>query len=192
MLKYLAMTAYPEPADDGTDRIQAAWRRELPDVPVGSIGVITRVWRLGQLLADDRRRTLGRLGIDNPTLDLLSTLRRSGPPYRLTPGQIAARSFVTAGAVSQRIARAEAAGLVRRERSAGDGRSSVVALTDEGRAMNERVVADLLRHEETLLDGLDDAQREALAELLKTLLGDLTTRFRAEDRPGAEAADKLA
>ena len=65
--------------DDGTDRIQAAWRRELPEVPVGSIGVITRVWRLGQLLADDRRRTLDRLGIDNPTLDLLSTLRRSGP-----------------------------------------------------------------------------------------------------------------
>ena len=180
------MTAYPEPVDDGSDRIQAAWRRELPGVPVGSIGVITRVWRLGQLLADDRRRTLERLGIDNPTLDLLSTLRRAGAPYRLTPGQIAARSFVTAGAVSQRIARAEAAGLVRRERSAADGRSAVVALTDAGRELNERVVADLLRHEETLLDGLDDAQRATLAHLLKTLLGDLTQRFGAEDRPSPE------
>lgn len=180
------MTAYLDLGDDGSDRIQAAWRRELPGVPVESIGVITRVWRLGQLLADERRRTLDRLGIDNPTQDLLSTLRRSGAPYRLTPGQIAARSFVTAGAVSQRIARAEAAGLVRRERSAADARSAVVALTDEGRALNERVVADLLRHEETLLDGLDDAQRAALAGLLKTLLADLTQRFGAEDRPGAD------
>ncbi|RIQ34899.1 MarR family winged helix-turn-helix transcriptional regulator [Jiangella rhizosphaerae] len=185
------MTPYPEEADDGPDRIQAAWRRELPGVPAGSIGVITRIWRVGQLLADDRRRTLERLGIDNPTLDLLSTLRRSGPPYRLTPGQIAARSFVTAGAVSQRIARAEAAGLVRRERSAADGRSAVVVLTDEGRALNERVVAALLEHEETLLDGLDDAQRAALAELLKTLLGDLTRRFGAEDRPPREGGDQL-
>ncbi|WP_116948260.1 MarR family winged helix-turn-helix transcriptional regulator [Jiangella endophytica] len=185
------MTEYPEPADDGSDRIQAGWRRELPGVPVGSIGVITRIRRLSQLLADERRRTLERLGIDNATLDLLSTLRRSGAPYRLTPGQIAERSFVTAGAVSQRIARAEAAGLVRRERSASDGRSAVVVLTDDGRALNERVVTDLLRHEETLLDGLDDAQRAALAELLKTLLGDLTRRFGAQDRPPLDHTDRL-
>ncbi|TDE14098.1 MarR family winged helix-turn-helix transcriptional regulator [Jiangella asiatica] len=177
--------------DDGTDRIQAAWRRELPEVPVGSIGVITRIWRLGQLLTEDRRRTLERLGIDNPTLDLLSTLRRSGPPYRLTAGEIAARSFVTAGAVSQRVARAEASGLVRRERSGRDGRSVVVALTDAGRELNERVVAELLRHEETLLDGLADDELDTLAGLLKALLGQLTERFGAQDRPPRAQADQL-
>ncbi|WP_280401232.1 MarR family transcriptional regulator [Nocardia carnea] len=41
-------------------------------------------------------------------------MRRSGPPYRLTTRQIAARSLVTAGAISQRLARAEAAGLITR------------------------------------------------------------------------------
>lgn len=171
---------------DGTDRIQAAWRRELPGLPVDSIGVITRVWRIGQLLADDRRRTLARLGIDDATLDLLSTLRRSGPPYQLTAGQIAARSFVTAGAVSQRVARAEGAGLVRRTRSEHDARSIVVALTGAGRRENERVVTDLLRHEETLLDGLDDRARDDLAASLKALLAHLTRRFGAEDRPPPE------
>ncbi|WP_026875520.1 MarR family winged helix-turn-helix transcriptional regulator [Jiangella gansuensis] len=184
-------------SDDGADRIQAAWRRELPGVPVGSIGVITRIWRLGQLLAEDRRRTLERLGIDNPTLDLLSTLRRGGPPYRLTAGEIAANSFVTPGAVSQRVARAEAAGLVRRERSGQggrhghDGRTVVVALTDAGRELNERVVTELLRHEETLLDGLGDAERETLAGLLKTMLGQLTERFGAQDRPPPAGGNPL-
>ncbi|PSL01166.1 DNA-binding MarR family transcriptional regulator [Haloactinopolyspora alba] len=169
--------------EDGADRIRAGWRRELPDVPVGPIGVITRIWRLAQLFTADRERTLDRLGLDSSTLDLLSTLRRSGPPYELTSGQIAARSFVSAGAVSQRIARAEAAGLVRRARSGADGRSVAVRLTDEGRRMNEDAVADLLRHEETLLDGLGATEHDELAATLKVLLGQLTRRFDAEDRP---------
>ncbi|WP_298327006.1 MarR family transcriptional regulator [Haloactinopolyspora sp.] len=169
--------------EDGADRIQAAWRRELPDVPVESIGIITRIWRLAQLLSDERRRTLERLGTDSSTLDLLSTLRRSGPPYELTPGQIAQRSFVTAGAISQRVARAEAAGLVVRNRSGDDGRSVVVALTETGRQLNERVVGELLRHEESLLDGLDQPARAELANSLKVLLGQLGRRVGAEDRP---------
>src|SRR3712207_7723233 len=41
------------------------------------------------VLADDRRRTLARLGVDPSTLDLLSVVRRSGPPYELTTREIA-------------------------------------------------------------------------------------------------------
>ena len=57
-----------------------------------------------KLLSDDRRRTLGRLGIEDSTLDLLSTLRRSGPPYTLTTRELGERTLVTAGAISQRVA----------------------------------------------------------------------------------------
>ena len=117
------------PSDlDSVDLIQRAWERERPGTPAASIGVITRIWRIGKLLADERRRTLARLGIDAATLDLLSTLRRAGPPYRLTASAVAAQSLVSAGAISQRVARAEREGLVRRERSDADGRLSYVTL----------------------------------------------------------------
>jgi len=168
---------------DGVDRIQRAWARERPGTPVDSIGVITRIWRIGKILDDDRRRTLSRLGIDAATLDLLSTLRRAGPPYRLAPGALARLSLVSAGAVSQRVARAEQSLLVRRTKPAGDGRSVLVELTDAGHALLDRVVDDLLCHEETLLDGLTGAQRTDLAALLRILLGDLVTRFALGDRP---------
>ena len=98
---------------DDVDRIQRAWERERPGTPAGSIGVITRIWRIGKLLADERRRTLAGLGIDAATLDLLSTLRRAGPPYRLTAGAVAELSLVSAGAISQRAARADHALLPR-------------------------------------------------------------------------------
>jgi DNA-binding MarR family transcriptional regulator len=155
------------------DEVQRAWERERPGTPAGSIGVITRIWRVSKLLADDRRRTLGRLGIDAATLDLLATLRRAGAPYRLTAGAIAGRTLVSAGAISQRVARAERAGLVRRDRSPADGRVSYVTLTSEGHGLVERVVDDLLVREEALLAALAPDQRDTLAALLRILLASL-------------------
>ena len=160
-------------AGDGVDEIEQAWARERPGTPAGSIGVITRIWRAGKLLADERRRTLARLGIDAATLDLLSTLRRAGDPYRLTAGTLAELSLVSAGAISQRIARAERAGLVRRERSSADGRLAYVTLTAEGHALIERSVDELLRHEESLLAPLSEDQRSDLSDLLRILLDGL-------------------
>jgi DNA-binding MarR family transcriptional regulator len=161
-------------SQDSVDLIQHAWERERPGTPAGSIGVITRIWRISKLLTDERRRTLAHLGIDAATLDLLSTLRRAGPPYRLTAGALAGQSLVSAGAISQRVARAERAGLVRRGRSDADGRLSYVTLTEAGHALVERSVDGLLRHEETLLSALTGEQRGQLAEQLKVLLASLT------------------
>lgn len=168
---------------DGVDRIQEAWLRERPGTPVDSIGVITRVWRIGKLLGDERRRTLARLGIDAATRDLLSTLRRTGPPYRLAPGEISRRTLVSAGAISQRVARAEREGLVRREKAGPDGRAVLVELTPAGHDLIERTVEDLLRHEESLLSALTPEQKDDLSGLLRILLADLTERFGGEDRP---------
>ncbi|MGH3659078.1 MAG: MarR family winged helix-turn-helix transcriptional regulator, partial [Micromonosporaceae bacterium] len=153
-------------APDGVDRIQQAWLRERPGTPVESIGVLTRIWRLAKILDDERRRTMARLGTDAATLDLLSTLRRAGAPYRLAPSEIARRSLVSAGAITQRVARAERDDLVRRTRSAADGRGVLVELTPAGHALVERTVDGLLSYEETLLDSLVDTQREHLSALL--------------------------
>lgn len=163
-----------EISTDGVDEIADAWRRERPGTPVGSIGVLTRIRRLAKLLEDDRRRTLARLGLDAATLDLLSTLRRAGSPYRLAPGQIARRSLVSAGAISQRVARAERDGLVERVRGGRDGRAVLVSLTATGHAVVERTVDDLLSHEESLLSSLSQVDRDRLTGLLRTLLADLT------------------
>lgn len=154
--------------------IAAAWDRELPGVPTSSIAVITPLWRVAKLLADDRRRTLDRLGVDSATLDLLSTLRRAGEPWSLTTRQLAARTLVTAGAISQRVARAQALGLVERSPSDAGRRAVAVTLTPEGHRVVERVVRELLAHEETLLDALTPQARAALADGLGDLLAALS------------------
>jgi DNA-binding MarR family transcriptional regulator len=168
---------------DPVDAIAEAWARERPGTPVASIGIITRVWRAAKLLGDERRRTLARLGIDTATLDLLATLRRHGAPYAMTPGQLREASLLTGGAITQRVARAERAGLVETERGPR-GRTSSVRLSDAGRRLIDDSVNRLLTYEDSLLDHLDEDERERLTELLRRLLDGLVERLGADAKPG--------
>lgn len=149
--------------------IAASWQRELPGVRTESIEIITPVWRIAKALADDRRRTLAELGVDPSTLDLLSVIRRSGPPYELTTREITRRTMITAGAVSQRVARAEQAGLVARSPSSVSHRAVAVRLTDAGHSLIETTVRHLLEHEAHLIGALTTAERTALTSILARL-----------------------
>jgi DNA-binding MarR family transcriptional regulator len=162
-----------EPVGDPPDRaadIAAAWARERPDLPVASIGILTRIWQVAKLAADDRRRTLAGLGMDAATLDLLSTLRRAGPPYRVSTRELASRSLVTAGAITQRVDRAQRSGLVRRLRPERGSRTVLVELTPEGHAAVEEAVGTVLRHEQGVIDVLDPTEQDQLARMLAVLL----------------------
>lgn len=97
-------------------------------------------------------------GADPATLDLLSVLRRSGPPYRLTTREITERTQVTAGALSQRLARAEREGPVRRSGAEGS-RLVVVTLTPAGHELVERLVDRVLGREAELVSRLTPGNR---------------------------------
>lgn len=174
---WLAGTAGSLDEDDPVDATALAWLRERPGTPVGSIGIVTRVWRLAKILGDDRRTVLAKAGADAATLDLLSVLRRSGPPYRLTTRALADRTRVTAGAISQRLARAERSGLVLRARSADGSRAVEVTLTEAGHDLVERLVDRVLGREAELISGLSPDQQSTLAGLLRFLLDDLEGRL---------------
>jgi DNA-binding MarR family transcriptional regulator len=165
--------------------IAAAWHRELPGVRTDSIEIITPLWRIAKILADDRRRTLSRLGIDPSTLDLLSVIRRAGPPYELTTREITRRTLVTAGAISQRVARAEQSGLVERAPSSASRRAIAVRLTPAGHARIEAAVRQLLEHEADLIATLTATERATLVGVLGKLLGSLSIPDSGgDDRPG--------
>ncbi|GGX03933.1 MarR family winged helix-turn-helix transcriptional regulator [Streptomyces noursei] len=173
----------PAPPDSAypVEEIAAAWQRERPGTPVSSIGIVTPIWRLAKLLGDDRRRVLNRAGVDIATLDLLSVLRRSGPPYTLSTRELSRRSMVTAGAISQRVARAEREGLVTRRPGEGRPRSVLVELTPTGHDVVESTVDQVLGREAELLQALSPEQQEQLTGLLRILLLDVQHRL-GDDR----------
>jgi DNA-binding MarR family transcriptional regulator len=163
-------------AEDRAEEIARAWAREQPGVPVGSIGILTRIWQAAKLMSDERWRTLAAIGIDAATLDLLSTLRRAGTPFRLSTRELAARCLVTAGAVTQRVDRAKRAGLVERLARAPGSRTVLVELTPTGHREVERAVGLLLGHEQDLVEVLSPGEQEDLRRLLAVLLASLRQR----------------
>jgi DNA-binding MarR family transcriptional regulator len=146
-------------------------------MPVASIGILTRIWQAAKVLSDERRRTLAAIGMDAATMDLLSTLRRSGPPYRLSTRDLTARCLVTAGAITQRVDRAQGTGLVRRLPPEAGSRVVFVELTQDGHQEVERAVSALLSYEQGLVDVLEPDQQEQLAVLLSVLLQGLMDRM---------------
>ncbi|MEV7027090.1 MarR family transcriptional regulator [Kitasatospora sp. NPDC093558] len=170
----------PEPVHSAAG-IAEAWRRERPGTPTDSIEIVTPVWWLAKLFADDRARVLRAAGIDAATLDLLSVIRRSGSPYALSTRELARRTLVTAGAISQRVARAERDGLVRRAPGTTGRRTVLVSLTPEGHALIERSVDAVLGREASLVGGLSEDERAVLAGLLDKLMDDVRRRTARRD-----------
>ncbi|WP_031050595.1 MarR family winged helix-turn-helix transcriptional regulator [Streptomyces sp. NRRL F-5650] len=155
---------------DHVARIQADWRRELPDVDVSPQGVIGRLHRLAARLTDELCRVYDHYGLGEGEFDVLCALRRAGEPYERAPGALAAHTMVTTGAMTKRIDRLERAGLVTRRRSDGDQRGRIVALTGAGRALIDEAFADHMRNERRLLDLLSPDEAKTLEALLTTWL----------------------
>ncbi|WP_456698379.1 MarR family winged helix-turn-helix transcriptional regulator [Aeromicrobium sp. P5_D10] len=168
---------------DAIDAIALGWKRERPSTPVDSIGVVTRLWQAAKLFGDDRTRLLRGAGADAATLDLLSTLRRSGPPYRMTTRDLAETALITAGAITQRVTRAEEQGLVVRTPRGKGSRQVDVELTRDGHEVVENLVDSVLNREVQLLGVLDDEERDQLTGLLRKLLNGLQSELN-EVKPG--------
>ena len=54
------------------------------------IGIIGRLHRLAALLDTELRTVFATAGLSDGDFDVLATLRRSGAPYELSPGELAA------------------------------------------------------------------------------------------------------
>lgn len=167
----------PDPPDvpdtpDHVDRILAQWARERPDLDASPMAVFGRLSRASLLASGELRKTFAEHGLDAGSFDVLATLRRHGDTP-LTPSELMRSSMVTSGAVTQRLDRLESAGLLERRRGAGDGRTVHVQLTTAGRTLIDRAVADHVATEHRLLASLTVAQRAALTEGLRALLGAL-------------------
>jgi len=155
---------------DEVDDLVAAWRQERPDLDVEPLAVLSRVSRLARHLDIARRGAFAAHGLESWEFDVLSALRRSGPPYQLTPGVLLRATLVTSGTMTNRIDRLAEAGLVHREPDPRDRRGVLVTLTERGRAAVDAAFTDLLEREQALLSSLGPEQRRVLADLLRVML----------------------
>lgn len=155
---------------DHVDRILLQWRAERPDLDVTPMGVLGRLKRLDSYLRSGLDKVYAANGLNAASFDVLATLRRSGAPYALSPKELMGQTMVTSGTMTNRIDRLEQAGLVKRRRDDTDGRASIVALTDAGFSLIDRIIGDHVANQHRLVEPLDSADLKTLENLLKKWL----------------------
>ncbi|MFI6937786.1 MarR family winged helix-turn-helix transcriptional regulator [Streptomyces sp. NPDC050418] len=170
---------------DAVASIVEDWARERPDLDTSPLEVLARLHRA--YLHYNARLTsrIEKYGLSVAGFDVLTALRRSGAPYRLTAGQLAASGLVSSAGVTLRLDRLEKDGLLVRERDAEDRRVVYSRLTDDGLRVVDEVFASHLDNEQAMLAGLSLPQRRQLAKLLSHLETSILAADEAEEINGA-------
>lgn len=158
---------------DHVDRLRRQWARELPYLDTEPMAILGRAARLSNLVRGSIEATFASYGLDRGEFDVIATLRRSGPPYRLTPTELYTSLMMSSGGLTHRLDRLERAGLIRREKSPHDGRSLLVVLTEDGVARAEAAFRTDMANEARHLQALQPDEREALAGLLRKLIAEI-------------------
>ncbi|MCM5557740.1 MarR family winged helix-turn-helix transcriptional regulator [Pleomorphomonas sp. JP5] len=165
---------------DGVDKIIAQWNRERPDLDVEPMALIGRLGRLRELLSRRQEEVFARFGLNSSGFDVLATLRRSGPPHSLSPGELMEQMMISSGTMTNRIDQLAKAGLVERRQNPDDRRGMIVSLTDKGFALIDEAVTAHVENQHRLVSTLSEPERAMLDTLLKSYLGRLQ---RSSDQP---------
>lgn len=155
---------------DDVDKIIAQWNNERPDLDVAPMALIGRFARLSHHLADAMNKTFATYGLNSSSFDVLATLKRSGKPYALSPGDLMTTMMITSGTMTNRIDQLEKRNLVQRVSNENDGRSFLVSLTAEGLALIDEAVTAHVATQHKLVASLDPEQRRLFNEQLKSFL----------------------
>ena len=158
---------------DHVDKILEQWNRERPELDVGPMGLLGRLARLRSHVAREIDTVLAKHGLSSSSFDVLATLRRSGPPYRLSPGDLIAMTMVTSGTMTNRLDQLEKAGLIERAANPQDRRGMIVGLTQKGFDTVDAAVTAHVDNQHRLVAGLSAEERTALDGLLAKFLATL-------------------
>jgi len=110
-------------------------------------------------------------------------LRRTGKPYRLSPGVLARYMGLSAAAMTNRLNHLEERGLVRRLPDASDRRGVHVELTDAGWKAWQDSVGAQARKEALIASALTESEKDELNDLLVRLT------MKIEDKAGEAASE---
>ncbi len=156
---------------DRAGAASAQWRRERPDLDPFPMELVGRLCEAAEIVLKDRLAPLfSAHGLQRGEFDVLATLRRAGGDFALTPTDLYETAMVSSGGMTARIDRLEKMALVERRPHPSDRRGTLVALTDEGLALLDRILPLHIDNERSLLAALDGEEQQTLNGLLAKLL----------------------
>ncbi|WP_431678334.1 MarR family winged helix-turn-helix transcriptional regulator [Kitasatospora sp. KL5] len=148
----------------------ALYQREFPTVDPQVETIVSTLSRLSRRMNVAYSRQLAVLGITSAEWEVLKALVFAGSPYRLGPGELAKRLGLTPAAMTHRIDRMVADGLVTRDRDEANRVRVIIELTETGRDQWLELMRMAAVFEADLLQDIVGEDRAALSGMLGRML----------------------
>jgi len=155
---------------DSVDRLLQQWRKERPELDVSALALAVRIDMVAKLLRNKVAKDLAEEGLKPSEYDVLSALRRQGPPYTLPATELARASLLTSGAMTTRVDHLQAQQLVRRRPDPEDRRGVLVSLTNKGLRLIDDAIETRLAAADLGARSLNAKERAAIEHGLRKLL----------------------
>lgn len=161
--------ATQERSRDQVDELVDFWCQAHPDVDPTTKSLGMRLRRAAHHLERTVRQELAALDAEQWEVEVLLSLYRA-VDHRRCAGALVKEAQVTSGAITNRVARLEQRGWVRRDVDPADRRQVIVSLTDDGVARARELLAIKTQADATVFGHLDEATKARLNDDLRTLL----------------------
>ncbi|MFF2116284.1 MarR family winged helix-turn-helix transcriptional regulator [Kitasatospora sp. NPDC058184] len=158
------------PLEFGIAEQVALYQREFPTVDPQVETIVQTLNRVSRRMGVAYDRQLTVLGITSAEWEVLKALVVAGSPYQLGPGELAKRLGLTPAAMTHRIDRMVADGLVTRERDENNRVRVIIELTETGRDKWLESMRMAAVFEEELLQDVAGEDRAALSAMLGRML----------------------
>ena len=159
-----------EERDHIDEWLEKAWLQDIPNLDFAVEGIVDRMSGLTRRFKRSLNDVLAEHGLTFEEWDVLGALRRAGPPFRRSAGELAKFSELSSGAMTNRLDQLEKAGLIRRVPDEHDRRAVQIEVTDAGRALYERTVDAQAAKEAIVAEALTAKQQDQLNDLLRRLM----------------------
>lgn len=155
---------------DWIDQVVERLSELEPGLPVDAYHVTGRISRIAARIAQREDEVFGHYGLTRGDVGVLSALRTSPAPHTLSPTQLFRGLMMSSAGMTKRLDRLEQQGLVKRNPDKDDRRGVTIHLTQRGRRILARAIAENTKSEATMLAGLSGKERRALSDLLRAVL----------------------
>lgn len=127
----------------------------------------------GAVLLDAMAAVERRHGLSNAAAQTLAIIEGAGEA--LAPSVIAERLMITTGSMTSLLDTLERRGMVRRRAHPSDRRRLLVELTDDGQALVDAFLPEIVAVQTALVAGLSEADRAAAVRLSERLAAAVRT-----------------
>jgi DNA-binding MarR family transcriptional regulator len=170
-----------EERDHIDEWLEEDWLQGIPNLDLAVEGIIHRMNGLTRRIRKSHRDVLAQHGLTWEEWEVLGALRRAGPPYRRSAGELAKRTELSSGAMTSRLDKLEKAKLVKRLRDPDDRRGVQIELTEAGLEKWLESTGAEAEREALIGATLSKTEKEQLNALLRRLMREFERREGKED-----------